>query len=735
MVKLLRITLLIASIILMIIIGAVILLPLIIDPNDYRPEIEAAAYRYTEKKLVLEGSLELTVFPWLGVTTGKVLILNPSTPDQQALATIDEGQLKVKLLPLLRQKIELSRIVLKKPIIHLITDKEGNNNWSKKAPAKIATAEKQLPDTGIPKNSEIITDDTQEPVSKSSFLKEMIIAGVSIENGRIIRINKQKNRQTEVTHLNCEIGTLAYNQPVPVNLSMELQRKPSQSEQLTVKGQVVFNKNLDHFKLNDVEINALVEKPSVDNSIVVTARSPNIELDWQKQDLKVEKLNVTSGNMILSANLVGNKIKDNPEIKGVVTLNVFNPREFLTYLGKPVPATKDNSSLTRLSGSFNLLASKNSAQFNDFQAQLDDSNIAGNFHVTDFKQPAFKFNLNIDTLNLDRYSLIKPTPPKDIQAPAQEQTKAPEKSATESGAKTPEDPHPKPDPQTNKQKKSDTNIFPIDLLRKINATGILSISKMTTKGLSLQDLTINFDAKNGVLKTNHKINKLYQGHYSGNLHLDINKQPPAIALNERFARIQASPLLKALYGKARLSGTLNGNTSLSSRGNTTHELKAKLKGKVHVSLKKGVLYGFNLEEMVRKSKALLKKKEYSPKQKHTDYSIITASATIKNGLLKNEDLYAESERLRVSGKGTINLVNKQLDYDVLAKLMERKQSEDETDQVKRSLGINIAGSTEQPAFTLDLKSLISEKEKQKLYDKAEKKLGKGVSNLLKQLLN
>jgi AsmA protein len=730
MVKLLRIILLTVSVLLIIIIGSMILLPLIIDPNDYKPEIEAAAYRHTGKKLVLEGSLELSVFPWLGVTTGKFFILNPSTPYQQALAVIDEGHIKVKLLPLLSKKIELSRIVLKNPVIHLITDKEGINNWSNKAPARIATEEKQLPNTGA---HEITTDNTPQATSQSSFLQEMMIAGVSIENGRIIRINEQKNRQTEINQLNCDIGTLVYDQPVPVNLSMELKRQQNPPEQLTAEGLVVFNENLDLFKLTDLEIKALIEKPSV-NNITVTAQSTNIELDWQKQELKISKLRVTSDDMALSADLVGNKIKDNPEIQGAVSLSKFNPRKFLTKLGKSIPATQDNSSLTQLSGSFNLLASKNSAQFNEFQARLDESNITGNFHITDFKQPAFKFNLNIDTLNLDRYLLSKPIAKTDIPSPTQEQSKAPEKIASESGTQPLNEPQPKPAPQANKQNKSDTAISPIDLLRKINATGILSISKITTKGLSLQDLTINLNAKNGILKTNHKINKLYQGNYSGNLHFDANKQPPVIALNEKFAKIQAAPLLKALYGKPRLSGTLQGNTRLSSRGNTTQALKAKLKGNAHVSLKKGTIYGFNLEEMVKKSKALLKKKEYSPKQQHTDYSIITASATINNGIVKNRDLYAESERLRVSGKGTVNLVKKQLDYDVLAKLMKRKKPDDETNQVKRSLGINIAGPIKQPTYTLDLVSLISEKEKEKLYDKAEKKLGKGISDILKQLL-
>ena len=573
----------------MVIIGAAVLLPTIIDPNDYKPEIEAAAYRYIGKKLILEGSLEITIFPWLGVTTGKVLVINPSSIEQPALASIDEGHLKVKLLPLLGKKVELSQIVLKNPIVHLITDQQGNKNWHN----KVST-------TARPAQTTESNDDTRKVTSQSVFLQELTIAGVSIENGRIIWIDEQKQQQTEINQLNCDVGTLAHEQSVPINLSMQFKREQNQSGQFKAKGLLVFTKNLDHFSLSDLEINTIVEKPSVNNKITVTARSTNIELDWQQQQFKISELSVTSGDMALSANLDGRKIKDNPEIQGTVTLRKFNPREFLTYLGKPVPATQDNSSLTQLSGSFNLLANKNSAQFNEFQAKLDDSNITGYWHVNDFKQPAFKFDINIDTINLDRYLLSKPA--------AQEQPKSPEKLAAVPGTKTPDNPQPKPTaPVHNAQNKSEPGLFPIELLRKMNATGKLSISKITSKELSLQDLTINLDAKNGVLKTNHKINKLYQGNYSGNLYLDVKKQTPDIALNEKFARIQAAPLLQALYGKARLSGTLTGNTSLSSRGNTTQALKARLNGKAHISLKNGTIYGFNLQEIVKKTKARLKK--------------------------------------------------------------------------------------------------------------------------------
>ena len=723
--KLLKITLLTFSIFLVIIISIALILPLVINPNDYKSEIEDVVYRHTGKKLILEGSLEFSVFPWLGVSTGKVLVVDPSTFEQPTLATIEQGRIKVKLLPLLRKKVELSRIVLKNPVIHLITDEQGNKNWDDKGHTNVSTTPEQ------PEKITNSSEDLQKEKSQSVFPKELKIAGVSIENGRIIWLNEQKGQQIEVNQLNCEVGVLTHNQPVSITLSTVLKRKQNQIEQLTVKGFLVFNKSLNHFKLTDLEINTLIEKPSVKNSIAVAVRSSNVELDWQKQELDISELSVISGDMALSANLNADKIKDNLELQGIVTLSEFNPREFLTYLGKSVPATQDDSSFTRLSGSFNLVADKNSAQFNRFQAQLDDSNITGHFQITNFKQPAFKFNLMIDTLNLDRYLLEKSTAKTNIQKPSE----SPEESGATSVDKISDKSQGQSASKINdKQDQLKTGIFPIGVLRKINATGELSISNMIVKGLSLQDLTINLDAKNGVLKTTHRINKFYQGRYSGNLHLDVKKPTPAIALNEKFAKIQTEPMLKALYGKSRVTGTLNGKMHLLGRGNTTELLKTSLDGKAHVTLKNGVIKGFNLQEMVKKGKAALKKEQYTPKKQQTDFSIISANAIVKDGLVKNEDLYAESERLRVSGKGTFNLVNQQLDYDAIAKVMKRKQTASEADRVKRTLGINITGPLKQPTYTLDLISLISEKEKQKLYDKAEKKLGKGVSNILRQLL-
>ena len=59
-------------------IAAVIVLPKVIDPNDYREQISSLVKEKTQRDLNIEGDLKLSVFPWLGVTTGKMTFSQPN---------------------------------------------------------------------------------------------------------------------------------------------------------------------------------------------------------------------------------------------------------------------------------------------------------------------------------------------------------------------------------------------------------------------------------------------------------------------------------------------------------------------------------------------------------------------------------------------------------------------------------------------------------------------------------
>jgi AsmA protein len=116
---------------------------------------------------------------------------------------------------------------------------------------------------------------------------------------------------------------------------------------------------------------------------------------------------------------------------------------------------------------------------------------------------------------------------------------------------------------------------------------------------------------------------------------------------------------------------------------------------------------------------------------------MSGTATITNGLIQNNDLVGKSSKVRVDGKGNVNLNTEALDYKIDAKLLSGDETAAESEQVKGAVAINIAGTLSKPSYTIDIESLLTDKNKakiEKLINKIDKKLGSGVGDLLKKFL-
>ena len=60
----------------LLVVAAAVVLPMVIDPNDYKPQIVAAARDKLGRDFAIEQDLKLSVFPWVGVETGGVRVGN-----------------------------------------------------------------------------------------------------------------------------------------------------------------------------------------------------------------------------------------------------------------------------------------------------------------------------------------------------------------------------------------------------------------------------------------------------------------------------------------------------------------------------------------------------------------------------------------------------------------------------------------------------------------------------------
>jgi AsmA protein len=424
----------VAAMILLLIIIACIL-PFVIDPNDFKPEIAAAIKEKTGRELVLDGDLKLSLFPWIGISTGKAALSNAPEFQDRPFASIDESHVQALLLPLLSKKVEVSNVVLKGLVINLARNKQGISNWDDLTASNSAAAA----DTGK-------QDQQPEPAATPATFS---IGGISVENARINWDDLKTEKHIQIKDLNLNTDKFTFDKPVNIAVSMSALNDQSKSIQdIKLNSELNVNEQFDHFRLKHSELQITSSGESVPGkSLTAVLTAADITLDMNQQTAKMSGLQLKSGDMTLSAELTGNSIKDKPSFQGPVTLAPFSPTKVLQQLAIAVPVMQDTNALSKLSAGFDLTAAADSADLQNLVLTLDDTQIKGAVTIKNFAQSIVGFNLAIDALDADRYLPPTDKSSKPIASPA---------VVLAAGL----------------------SALPVETLRKLNADGTVSLDKL-----------------------------------------------------------------------------------------------------------------------------------------------------------------------------------------------------------------------------------------------------------------
>jgi len=702
--RLLKIILSIFAIIVALIVAAAVILPLVVNPNDFKPEIQQLVKDSTGRDLLIDGELELSVFPWIGISTGKLSLSNANGFSDKVFAEIAESHIKVKLLPLLSKELDVSRVVLKGLILNLAKNKQGISNWedlSAKEDEAVAPAS----------TANVASDD--EGVSP---LAALAIGGISIEQAKISWDDQQQGKYVEVNDFNFSTGKLVFDEVIEIALSLTVVNKePVLTESIEFSTDLIISQQLDVFKLNAFNLESITKGKEVPGETLTANLLAEIAVDLTQQTLNIIGLKFKVGELVLSADIQGENIKDKPVFKGAVGVAEFNLATFMQKMAMPLPKMHDAKALSKLSVNFMLQASADSADIQNLKIRLDDTVIDGSSRIRQFDKPAIKFDIKVDTIDVDRYLAPK------TDNKAKKVIATPASAAAASAA-----------------------LFPVETLRSLNVDGLVTIGSLKVNQLKMQGLSLKVNAKGGVIKTQQTVKQLYQGAYKGSSTINVKNRTPSVALNENLKQVNIEPLLLDMLGEARMSGVVNANIAVQGYGNSVAAIKSSLNGKLGFDFKNGVVRGFNLQKIIDNTKALIDGAALPTDNKNdqTVFSVIKGTAKIKKGLVKNDDLYLEASKLRVKGKGTASLATDKLDYQLNAKLLKRIGTATEAEKIKGvPVIINVGGTIAKPSYQPDIAAMLLEKNKEKIKKKADKllkklddEIGPGVGDLLRGFL-
>jgi AsmA protein len=227
----------------------------------------------------------------------------------------------------------------------------------------------------------------------------------------------------------------------------------------------------------------------------------------------------------------------------------------------------------------------------------------------------------------------------------------------------------------------------------------------------------------------------YQGKLASAITINAAPATPTFAVRHRFNGISAGPLLKDLADSDILEGKGDVAADVTSQGNTVSALKKALNGSASLKLADGALKGIDIAGSIRNAKAKLgalrgEQTQAADKNQKTDFSELTATFKIANGIARNNDLSMKSPLLRVGGEGELNIGEDSLNYLVKASIVgtAKGQGGREVDELKGlTVPVRVSGPLTAPSYKLDFGAMASDTAKQEIKSRIQERLLGGAA--------
>ncbi|MCM2289838.1 MAG: AsmA family protein [Sulfuritalea sp.] len=659
--KPLRILGIAVGLVLVLVVVGIGLLYALFDGEKLKGEISRVVLEQKQRKLDIAGKLELSVWPDVGIKLGRLTLSEPGGKEE--FLALDSARVAVAVMPLLSKQVQVRRIEVDGLKATLIKRKDGSLNIADLLGGG-ASAEKPRVGAGATPS---------EPV-------QIDIAGIKVANAHFTWRDEKSGSTTTLSNLDLGTGR--------VQADSGKQTLAVDALALAAKGKSgsdAFELKLDAPKLSLSPDKAAGETLNLGATLAGSGRSVAAKLvlsgvEGNAKALQIGKLTLDldakSGETALKAHLdspvAANVTAQTVALEKLVgSIDLANPQMPMKQLKLP------------LSGSLRADLVKQNAAL-DLGTRFDESKIALKLNVAKFAPLAIVFDLDIDQLNVDKY-----LPPKAAE----------DKSV--------------------KEGKLD-----FSALKGHDIKGSIRIGALQVSKLKLAKLNAKLNLAGGRLDIAPLTMNLYDGTANGSL--SLNASGNQVGLKQHLTGISINPLMKDLADKDLLEGRGNVALDVTSRGDSVTAMKKALGGTASVNLKDGAIKGINLAQTLRDLKGKLGAKQDATQQAKagdkTDFSELSASLKIANGVARNDDLAMKSPFLRLSGAGDIDIGGGQMNYVAKASVVASAtgQGGQGLDQLKGlTVPVRVTGPFEKLSYTLELGSLVEDAAKAKVEEKKE----------------
>ncbi|MGL5093207.1 MAG: AsmA family protein [Aeromonas sobria] len=679
----------------------------LIDPNQFKPQLAEQVRNSTGRELVMTGEIDWRFWPSLGLSLEQVALRNPAGFAEPDLVRFEHGEASVALLPLLSHRLEIGKVTLSGAHLFIQTKADGSSNLSgliKDAAASTATA----------------TSEPAQPAAAPAAASEsqpwqISLQGVALSQASALVQDDRRGTSLRLARLDLDIGQLITGQWVPVTLAA---KGSADKIAFDVKGQtqIKLAQEVMASELKDLDLGGSLSAPAL-RLDSFSIKGERLALgEWSNLTLALKGAKGEGTLSALAGSLEGTlKGRLDKELK-LAELSDVVLTAALEGDALPRPQMK-----LKLAGFARAELDKQLITLSKLVMSADEALLSGDGTMQLGAVPAITFDLHGDKLDLDSW-LAKPTPTTAAQA-KEVKPAASAPNAAASGNKA----------VTGNSEALSAVEPDLSALKGVDLDGRLQLGSLRLKGLDLGAVDLQVALAKGLLTLKQFNATVAGGQVTANGVLDARQQPASYKVHKQVAGVNIRPLLQTLAHSDLLEGKGDLDVQVQGRGLSALALRNQMQGNVTLKLSDGALHGINLPEMIREARATLTGKgaEQVKEARQTDFSALTASFQIADGIARSKDIQLFAPALRVKGEGQTALVPESLDFLFLTSIVESSKGQggkdlDELQEI--TIPVRIGGHWQAPSYQLDVKALLSNNKL--LEEKARKEAERGLKKLL-----
>ncbi|MEL7022343.1 MAG: AsmA family protein [Pseudomonadota bacterium] len=677
---------------------AVMAIYFLFDVNQYRDEIAEALSEETGREVRLDGQLSLSVFPRLAITTEDVTIGNAPAFGPEPMLKLQRVAAGIDFMPLTRGELSIQTIEVIGLTVNLAVRGDGMNNWSDLVEAGEASSDADdsaVVDSGSGDDSDVVVDGDATEIDVS-------FGGLIVRDASVTYVDGSSETTYRLEDLDLELRGDDLTQPLDLTMAFVASADPG-----ALRVQAAFDTSIqmagadETLRFVDLDLTGSVSSEELPSPAPFALESDSIVLDFANNTLNVAptRIDLLELSMLLVAS--GSGPAAPLDLSGRIEVESFEPAKLLPRLGIDAPVTADPEALRAVSFQSEFDATFESAGLRDLTLVVDDTELSGELSIVNFANMGLRFDLTGDSMILDRY-----LPPAEDEAVADDAGDALAETA-----------------------------LPVDLLKGMEAAGRLRFGRLVLGDLPFESLDLGLTVKDSKAQLQPVRATVLEGRYEGDVRIDASRAVPRLSLNERIDDLNLGAMASLLFDQDNVEGRLNGSFTLAGQGVTLADIRSSLNGDVAIVLADGALRGTDLWYEIRRARALFKQSPPppAPAEARTEFSSISGTAVVRDGVATNNDLFAELPFLQLTGNGSVNLGEGSIDYDLDARVLERPDflsgatAEELDEYTEAVIPLEVTGEMTAPTIRPDFQRLAR--------DAVERKLDEEKDRLRNRLLD